>query len=120
MKQPLQYAARMAILALPGGETKIVMDSPLYPVHRFAPLVAQCAAALKTSAGRLPRHPGFKISGFIPVSEGSFNSILTLKSRRNPPILSCPKTGSGYRKQPGGITGGRLTKGSPRGRDVAQ
>jgi hypothetical protein len=120
MKHSLQHAARMANQDLPGGAAKIVMDSPLYPVHLFAPLVARFALTLALPRGHGLRDTEFKVSRFEPAFEVSFHRILTLKSRRTPPIQSCRKTGSGYRKQPGGKTGGRLIKGPPRGRDVAQ
>ncbi len=120
MKHRLTYAARTANLGLPGGDAKAVMDFPLYPVHRFAHLVASFAAAFQLPGDRLRRDRGFKASHLSPRSGFNFYRISTLKSWRPPPILSCRKTGSGYRKQPGGITGGRLIKGLPRGRDVAQ
>src|SRR5262245_28428751 len=50
---------------------------------------------------------------------GVFKRFSTLKPRQDLPIKVCRKTAPGGRKVPEGLTGGRLFKGSPRGRDVA-
>jgi len=44
------------------------------------------------------------------LEDGLTSEISALKSRREPPIVSCRKTVPGYRKQPEGKTGGRLQK----------
>jgi len=109
MKSRLSAKAKTANLEFPGRGAQIVMDSPLYPVHRFAPLVARIAALLERGTNRGASRPGqFSTARLGRLSHVNFFRISTLKSRRNPPIQSCWETVSGYRKQSGGITGGRL------------
>ena len=98
MKHRLPNAARMANLDLTGGAAEIVMDPPLYPVHRFAVLLARFAASLRLPPGIRAR--SLKLNGSprpARISKADFYRISKLKCRRTPPIQSCRETGSSHR-----------------------
>jgi hypothetical protein len=97
MKHRLPNAARMANLDSTGGAAEIVMDPPLYPVHRFAALLARFAASLRLPGARSRSVKRIGSRRTANISKANFYRISKLKCRRTPPIQSRRETGFSHR-----------------------